>query len=138
MSILGFVALAVVFVLPLSLHYGPHLARGSEFYTYDFRHQIHLHNGMASQKYSQNESTSEIYLFTLHVCGMRLKFAFIVGQQPLVVVTEMCSQLKTGKFCVGWLDHAETYRNICLNYIFTRIKDCKEDASLPCNSLLLQ
>lgn len=93
---------------------------------------------MASQKYSQNESASEMYLLTLHICGMQLKFAFIVGQQPLVVVTEMCNQLKTETVCVGWLDHTETYRNICLNYIFTRIKDCQEDASLPCNSLLLQ
>lgn len=32
------------------------------------------------------------------------------------------------------VNHAETDRNICLNYIFTRIKDCQEDASLPYNS----
>lgn len=58
MSILGFVALTVVFVLPLSLHYGPHLALRSEFYTYDFRYQIHLHN-TNSQRHGQSEVLTE-------------------------------------------------------------------------------
>lgn len=58
MSILGFVALAVVFVLPPSLHCGPHLARGSEFYTCDFRYQIHLRN-TNSQRHGQSEVLTE-------------------------------------------------------------------------------